>query len=164
MGLFSFVGKALKGISKVAGFIPGIGGTVSKITGTVGNLLDHKAPMSTTTAKLSAISRYGGGAGAQGVVYMRGNAPQGAAGALNQPQVLRASPVLPGGAVATASGPMGKASSPPRTYGGKRTSSKRRKSTTRTKRKGGTTKRRKGTRKLKFGSAAYRKKYLKHRR
>lgn len=160
MGLFSFVGKALKGISKVAGFIPGIGSTVSKITGTVGNLLDHKAPMSTTTAKLSAISRYGGGAGAQGVVYMRGNAPQGAAGALNQPQVLRASPVLPGGAVATASGPAPKTSAPPRSYGGKRSSTKRRKTTTK-KRRGGTT--RKKARKLKFGSAAYRKKYLGHR-
>jgi hypothetical protein len=40
VGLFSFVGKALKAVSKVASFVPGIGNTISKITGTVGNLLD----------------------------------------------------------------------------------------------------------------------------
>jgi len=44
MGLFSFVGKVLKGVSKVASFVPGIGSTISKVTGTVGNLADTRRP------------------------------------------------------------------------------------------------------------------------
>lgn len=161
MGLFSFVGKVLKGVSKVAGFIPGVGSTISKVTGTVGNLLDHKSPLSTTSTKLR-LAQLGQGAG---VVYMRGKANNLSAmnqAALADAQVLRASPVLPGGAYATASGPMPKSNTPPRTYGGKRTAKKsytRKKSRAKA-RKGGTRKR---TRKLKFGSAAYRKKYLGHR-
>lgn len=161
MGLFSAIGKVLKGVSKVAGFIPGVGSTISKVAGTIGNVLDHKAPMSTTSTKLR-LAQLGKGAG---VVYMRGKSSN--LTAMNQQaiadaQVLRASPVLPGGAYATASGPMPKASAPPRTYGGKRTAKKsytRKKSRAKA-RKGG---RKRTTRKLKFGSAAYRKKYLGHR-
>jgi len=72
--------------------------------------------------------------------------------------------VLPGGAVATASGPAPKTATPPRSYGGRSTTKKRKSYTTKKKR---TTRKKGGTRrtgkKLKFGSAAYRKKYLGHR-
>lgn len=35
-GIFGFLGSAIKGIGKVAGFIPGIGSTIEKVTGLVG--------------------------------------------------------------------------------------------------------------------------------
>lgn len=35
-GIFGFLGNAIKGIGKVAGFIPGIGSTIEKVTGLVG--------------------------------------------------------------------------------------------------------------------------------
>lgn len=156
MGLFSFVGKALKGISKVAGFIPGIGGTISKITGTVGNLLDHKQPMQSAVLKLKQSAAWGN----MGPVVLRGNATQAGAGALNTAQGMRSSPVLPGGAVATSSGPVSKMAAPPRTYSG-RSTTKRRKAKAKARKRPAA--RRSSRRKLKFGSKAYRQKYLKHR-
>jgi hypothetical protein len=154
VGLFSFVGKALKGISKVAGFIPGIGGTISKVTGAVGNLLDHKKPLSTTGNKLNmAVLK-------QGVSIMRGNSVQSTPstyGPSTSAAVLRMSPVLPGGAVATPSGPAPKTSSPAKSYRGS-SSTKRRKAKKKVAKRGAT--RRTTRRKLKFGSKAYRKKYL----
>lgn len=154
MGLFSFVGKALKAVSKVAGFIPGIGSTISKVTGTVGNLLDHKSPLATTGIKLATAYKYG-------TPILRGNTTQSAyTGGLQSAQELRSSPVLPGGAVATPSGPVAKSSSPAKHYS--RTGTKKRKKAT-TKRRAGGKKTKTKKRKLKFGSAAYRKKYLGHR-
>lgn len=74
--------------------------------------------------------------------------------------VLHASPVLPGGAVATSSGPKAPMVNPPASYGGGGGGgvTRRRKATTKKRRKAGT------KRKLKFGSPAWRKKYMGKRR
>lgn len=156
MGLFSFIGKALKGVAKVAGVIPGIGGTIKGIAGTVGNILDHKAPMGSVAKKAAAVIRLGPSA-------TRGNVTQGGYnGGLMTAPVLRSSPVMPGGAVATSSGMAPRTATPPATFGGSRgTTSKRRKRTTK-KAKRRTTTRRKT--RLKFGSKAWRAKYLKKSR
>lgn len=149
MGFFSFLGKALKGVSKVAGFIPGVGGTISKVTGIAGNLLDHKAPMASTQLKMRVFNP----------VILRGNDPAAGSGSLMTAQGMRSSPVLPGGAVATRSGPVSRKASPPRTFGGSGGSSRRKRATS-SRRKARKTGPRRTTRKLKFGSKAYRKKYL----
>jgi hypothetical protein len=152
MGFFSFLGKALKTVSKVAGFIPGVGGTISKVTGTVGNLLDHKAPMATTQLKMRVNNP----------VILRAADPAMGSGSLMTAAGMRSSPVLPGGAVATRSGPVARKANPPRTFGGSGGKSTRRRTSSR-KAKARKTGPRRTTRKLKFGSAAYRKKYLGHR-
>jgi len=157
VGLFSSIGKALKGIGKVAGFIPGVGGTISKIAGTVGGILDHKKPLNSAFEKARLASKRGG------VSVMRGNSPQAGYGSLLTAQGMRGSPVMPGGAVASTGGIRAiDSATPPRTYGGssgrKTSRPKARKAKARK-----TTKRRSSSRKLKFGSAAYRKKYLGHR-
>lgn len=164
MGLFSFVGKAIKGVAKVAtgalkiggalGLIPG-GGVVGKLAGT---LLGAKA--GNTYAQKLAL---------RDPRTMRGNATQAGRGAFSSihgyrpsPAVLRMSPVMPGGAVATSSGMVARTASPPATFGGRAGAGpkrRRKKAATRTR---STTKRR--GRKLKFGSPAWRKKYLKKRR
>lgn len=158
MGLFSFIGKALKGVAKVAGVIPGIGGTIKGIAGTVGNLLDHKAPMGSTAKKAVAVLRLG-------TLGARGNATQGGyAGGMPTAPVLRSSPVMPGGAVATRSGMAPRTASPPRAFGGSSGKSTKRRKPTSSKRsftKRSSTKRKS---RLKFGSPAWRKKYLKKRR
>lgn len=157
MGLFSSIGKALKGIGKVAGFIPGIGGTISKIAGTVGGVLDHKKPLSSAFEKARLASKRGG------VSVLRGNMPQAGAGSLLTAQGMRGSPVMPGGAVAGTNGISAANGTPPRTYGGK---SSGRKTTRKAKARPKARKaarRSSSKRKLKFGSAAYRKKYLGHR-
>lgn len=159
MGLFSFVGKAIKGVAKVAtgalkiggalGLIPG-GGVVGKLAGT---LLGAKA--GNTYAQKLAL---------RNPRTMRGNATQAGRGAMStihgyrpSPAVLRMSPVMPGGAIATSSGMAPRTASPPATFGGRRASAgpkrRRKKAATRS-----TTKRR--GRKLKFGSPAWRKRYL----
>lgn len=147
MGLFSFVGKALKGISKVAGFIPGVGGTVSKITGTIGGVLDHKKPMS---KPMPMVNR---------PALARGNAVQWGAGWTAQ--VLRSTPVMPGGAISTPSGIYASnGSAPPAAFGGTRAAPKKRRTVKRRKARAAPKRR---TRRLKFGSAAWRKKYMKKR-
>lgn len=158
MGLFSFVGKVLKGVSKVASFIPGIGGTVSKVTGAVGNLLDHKQPMATAALKSQTIAR-AGPTSSMGTTPWGGVNIYGGKG-VTTPAVLRASPVLPGGAVATSSGTAPRMSNPPATLRS-RSAPKRRKAAA--KKRKSSTKRRSTRKRLKFGSAAYRKKYLGHR-
>lgn len=166
MGLFSAIGKVLKGVSKVAGIIPGIGGTVKGITGAVGNLLDHKSPMSTTSAKLTQLSGRStvpvlrGKTGSYDAIAARNRAALGLP-PLSVATLQQQSHVLPGGAIATSSGAR---SAAPTKRGG--TSSRKRSSSYSRKRSRAKVKRggkRKGTRKLKFGSAAYRKKYLGHR-
>jgi len=158
VGLFSFIGKAIKTVGKVAGFIPGIGNTTQKVTGVVGDVLGAKQQMSTTALKVSKAVRYG-------VPVLRGQGTGGYTGGIMSAQDLRSSPVMPGGAVATRSGMAGKSGSPPRSYGG--SGGKKKKARKTTKRRSSTkrrmTKRRTTKRKLKFGSAAYRKKYLGHR-
>jgi len=166
MGLFSFIGKALKGVSKVAGFIPGIGGTISKITGGIGGLLDHKRPMSNP--------RLGNPMAARGKVV---------SSRLWTATKIRASPVMPGGAIATTRGIMTASSAaPPESFGARfsRTVARRARSAdpygdeVRAQRKYGRKRRaktrvsksvkRKGAgRRLKFGSPAWRKKYMKRR-
>lgn len=164
MGLFSFIGKALKGVSKVAGVIPGIGGTISKISGFAGGLLDHKKPMNKPMMRDPRLAR--------------GNMTQMGAGVGFTPQVLRATPILPGGAISTPSGiraSMGH--TPPMSYGGgsrrrggglralgvaagQGRRKRRRKSAARASGR----KRSASGRRLKFGSAAWRARYMKRRR
>ena len=174
MGLFGFLGKAVKGVAKgigkvakigvgVAKFgltsgllpIPG-GGLVGKVAGT---LLQAKRPMSTTSQKFPlpiSVLR-----GKSGPTLSR------AAGALitrmSTPRLQSASPVLPGGAIATRSGPVAQNAIPPLSFSGgaQRTTKRRRKKSSR---KRSTTRRKGGKRKLKFGSPAWRKKYLGHGR
>jgi len=73
------------------------------------------------------------------------------------------SPVMPGGGVATPSGVVGQMDNPPRSYAHR--SSRRTKRRSSSSSRSHSTKRRsrKKGRKLKFGSPAYRKKYLGHR-
>jgi hypothetical protein len=165
--LFSFVGKALKTVSKVAGFVPGIGGTISKIAKVGGNLLDHKRPMAKPMLTQPQVAR--------------GNVTQMGYG--YTPQVLRATPVLPGGAVSTPSGirPADGKPTPHRFTAAERAQrraankvyaremrsqgpmpGRRKKRTAATKRRS-TTRRKSSGRKLKFGSPAWRKKYMKRR-
>jgi hypothetical protein len=166
VGLFSFVGKAIKGVGKLVGTAAKIAGGLGIIPGggLIGKaaniLLASKNPMSTTGTKLQLRSP----------TFMRGNVTQGGyGGAARQTfgvrppaAILRASPVMPGGAFATPSGMAPRSAAPPAAYSGAGGApKKRRKKTTRS-----TTKRRtrsKG-RKLKFGSPAWRKKYLGKRR
>jgi len=80
-------------------------------------------------------------------------------GGRNVMRQLKATPVMPGGAVSTPSGMVAPMVTPPSDYGGRRSPGgvrprRKRKATT-------TTRRRK--RKLKFGSPAWRKKYAKKR-
>jgi hypothetical protein len=152
MGLFSFIGKALKGVSKVAGFIPGIGGTISKITGSVGGLLDHKQPM--------ARPRLSSPMAARGKMVSRGQ--------LFTATDLRASPVMPGGAIATTRGMVTQSgAAPPLMFSGASAAhakvTKRRRVAAPKRRKRATVTRRRATRKLKFGSKAWRAKYMKKR-
>lgn len=174
MGLFGFLGKAVKGIGKAVGGavklgvgvakfgltsgllpIPG-GGLAGRIAGT---LLQAKRPMSTTAQKFPLpINVMRGKSGptlsrAAGAILTR----------MSTPRVQSASPVLPGGAIATRSGPVPQQAIPPLTYsgGGGGTSKRRRKSSSR---KRTSRKRGRGRRKLKFGSPAWRKKYLGHGR
>jgi len=80
--------------------------------------------------------------------------------------VLKASPVMPGGGVATPGGVMPPMVNPPANYGGRRSSSSTRKRKPKKRlaaRKRSSSSRKRKGRKLKFGSPAYRKKYLGHR-
>lgn len=161
MGLFSSIGKALKGISKVAGFIPGVGGTISKVTGLVGGVLDHKKPLSTSALKGSSAARLGIARTRGTVAYQNtANANRAALGlpVLYTASALRESPVMPGGAVATASGMAAQPNgAPPKAFG-------RRSAPTRKKRTSGTRSFQKRSApkrktKLKFGSKAWQAKY-----
>ena len=182
MGLFGFVGKAIKGIGKVVGGAVKVAAGAAKVAGGLGIipgggligkaaniLLSQKQPMSTSGTKIQI--------GAPAV--LRGNVTQGGYGGkpaemygrrFVTPAVLRSSPVMPGGAVATRAGIAPRSAAiPPLQFGGtgspvkraKRKAAKRtaRKTTRRTKRKSA----RRSARKLKFGSRAYRQKYLGHK-
>lgn len=168
MGLFSFVGKALGGIVKTAvGFIPGPAGSIARAG--LG-LLSHKGgPGTSSSSKLHILGRYPPN-------IARGNVTQGGYGGglvlpgiagstrriMPSPAVLRLSPVLPGGAVATKNGPAPRTSSPPTSYAGSaRGTGKRKRSR---KRSSAKSSRKRSSRKLKFGSPAWRKKYMKKSR
>jgi hypothetical protein len=173
MGLFGFIGKAVKGVAKgigkvakigvgVAKFgltsgllpIPG-GGLVGKVAGT---LLQAKRPMSTTAQKFPIP-----------ISVLRGKTPSTAMRRAGQillastPRMQQASPVLPGGAIATRSGPVAASGAPPLNFSGS-TPAKRKRKKRSSSRKRSSAKRSGRKRRLKFGSPAWRKKYLGHGR
>jgi len=92
----------------IGSFIPGVGGTISKVTGAIGGVLDHKKPLSTTSMK-AGVTKLLGPAKTRGTIAYQNiaNANRASLGLpilMTAPQ-LRESPVLPGGAVATRSTP-----------------------------------------------------------
>lgn len=128
MGLFSFVGKAIKGIGKVAGTALKVAGAAGKLgipipgaglAGKLAQLVAAKRPMTAPAQMIPPILQ-GSRKKLTDVAAWDGqwSAP-----------VLRASPVMPGGAVATASGMAPAQAVPPRAFGGTRrgTSAGRRK-------------------------------------
>lgn len=162
MGLFSFVGKALGSVAKIGlGLIPG-GGIAKTALGLAGQLLQHKSagPMKSTPLKYGVATAYGVPTlRAQPRPVLRNPMIQ------STPAVLRASPVMPGGGIATSQGIMAPGGGlPPASYGGRsggpkrkrRSSSSRRSSRARSGKKS-----RASGKRLKFGSPAWRKKYMK---
>lgn len=163
MGFFSFIGKALGTVAKVAtSVIPG-GSVVKSLAGIAGHLLQHKAPMSTTPQKISIASLHGANILRARPSYIPHTVPI-------SPQVLRQSPVMPGGSWATPQGIMAPGGGlPPASYGslrgntGRRKKKRRSSSSRKSSRARTGSKRRGGGRRLKFGSPAWRKKYMKRR-
>ena len=170
MGLFGSIGRALggavKGIGKVAGFalksglvpLP-FGGTAGKL---VGALLHSKAPMGHTQLKLSIPPLVARGKTLRPVVKI---------GSTSTPTLtaLRKSPVMPGGAIATRTGVASRpltGAAPLGTISGGGTKRRRKRAGASTRRKSRRSSGRKRTRsrRLKFGSPAWRKKYLGHGR
>lgn len=156
MGLFSFIGKAAKAVGGL------IGGPVGAVLKGGGSLLDHKSG-NVSGAKTQILGRV-----TQPIA--RGKAPTpssfparpGGVATVVHPQVFSSTPVMPGGAIATRGGVVPAASAtPPMQYSGSggggprrtRTSRKAKRSTGRRKTSSG--------RKLKFGSPAWRAKYMK---
>lgn len=171
MGFFSFIGKAIGGIAKTAlGIVPG-GSVVKGVLGVAANLLHAKQPMSTPGIKYGVASGYGTPTlraqprVPQISIYKKPNS----IGYSPPPSILRASPVMPGGAIATSQGIMAPGGGlPPATYGGRKSSTGKRKrrssSSRRSSRARSGRKRSTARRKLKFGSPAWRKKYMRKRR
>jgi len=163
VGFFSFIGHALGSVAKLAtSVIPG-GSVVKSIAGIAGHLLQHKGPMSTTPQKISIASVHGSNILRARPSWIPHTVPM-------TPQVLRQSPVMPGGAWSSPAGIMAPGGGlPPVSYGSSRASTgrrkkKRRSSSSRKSSRARTgSKRRGGGRKLKFGSPAWRKKYMKRR-
>lgn len=175
MGFFSFIGKAIGSVAKVAVGAAKIaaplalggplGAVGSQLLGKVGggllrSVIHSKAPMSSTPLKINILGSN------RSIPILRAKP----GGALSTPRIAAASPVMPGGAIATAQGIMAPGGGlPPSTYGGRRTGGKKRKrrssSSRRSSRARSSGKRRSGRkgRKLKFGSPAFRRKYLGHR-
>jgi hypothetical protein len=182
MGLFSFVGKAVGGLAHVVGGVAKLGvgalrsgllpiplgGTAGKL---LGGLLHAKAPLGHSQLKLSIPP-----------LVLRGKTLRPSVtigtshGAVTRPTItaLRKSPVMPGGSIATPRGvqprPLGlqsgarslTASGKPKKRRRRRASSSSR-SSYRTSR-GRSKRRTTHKRRLKFGSPAWRKKYLGHGR
>jgi hypothetical protein len=163
VGFFSFIGKAIGAVAKVAtSVIPG-GGVVRTVAGIAGHLLQHKAPMQSTPQKLNIASVFGTNILRARPRYIPSTVPI-------SPPVLRQSPVMPGGAYATPQGIMAPGGGlPPASYGslkgstGKRKKKRRSSSSRKSSRARIGSKRRSGGRRLKFGSPAWRKKYMKRR-
>jgi hypothetical protein len=178
MGLFGFLGKAVKGIGKAVGGVAKIGlslagsgllpipggGLLGKVAG---GLIAAKRPLSNPKMALAgtAISIlrgknpgaspvFGGGSlGARGLPVLRASTPR----------LQSNSPVLPGGAIATRAGPVSQAGTPPLNFSGSGTVKRKRRKRS-AKRSRASSRRRTRGRKLKFGSPAWRKKYLGHGR
>lgn len=143
MSIFKKIGKAIGKIAKGAlpvlklgvGFVPGVGSVASAVLNSKLGKLGSKAVR--VGERMNSTMR-----------------------------MMKQSPVLPGGAVATPSGAVASSGNPPAQYAGSggggghlRKRRKTRKRTTRTK----SYRRKSRGRKLKFGSAAYRRKFLGHR-
>jgi hypothetical protein len=168
MGFFSFIGKAVKGIAKVVGGVAkvaaplALGGPLGGVAGGIlGNLLHSKSPMSATPLKIRV-------AGGQSIPILRAKTPNPVIH--SSAAVLRQSPTMPGGSFASPAGIMAPGGGlPPATYGGRKATGggKKRKrrssSSARSSRARSGKKRKSGGRKLKFGSPAWRKKYMKRR-
>jgi hypothetical protein len=139
-----------------------LGAVAGKLGGSLlGSVLHSKSPMSSTPLKINILGTN------RSIPILR--AKNGTA-AVSTPRIAAASPVMPGGSVATPLGIMAPGGGvPPASYGGRATGKSKRKrrssSSRRSSRARSSSKRRRGSgkRKLKFGSAAYRKKYLGHR-
>ena len=167
MGLFGSIGKLFGGVVKTAlkvapSVIPG-GSVVKSLAGTALGLLHHKTPMSSTPIKIQM-------AGRAPIPILRGQSPPLYRAPTSSPAVLRASPVMPGGGIATSQGIMAPGGGlPPASFGGSRSGSgsrkrkRRSKASSRSSRARGGSSRKKSGRKLKFGSPAWRKKYMKRR-
>lgn len=172
MGLFGSIGRALggaiKGVAKIgtfalkSGLVPlPFGGTAGRL---VSGLLHAKTPMGHASLKmrLPTLTLRAKSANMRPVV----------AGNMRVPTAtqLRRSPVMPGGAVATRGGVANRPAIAPLTLGGAISSGlggrtkrrKRRGTSTRSKSRSAYGRKRTTRRKLKFGSAAWRKKYLGH--
>ena len=174
MGLFSFIGKVA---GAALGFVPG-GGIIKQAAGIAGHLLHAKSrPMSTTGLKYGVATAYSTPTlraqptYSQNLAYTQAALARASQGGFRVPaSTLRASPVMPGGGVATSQGIMAPGGgAPPNQFGGSRRSSggrkrKRKSSAARSSSRARSgSKRRKGGRRLKFGSPAWRKKYMKRR-
>lgn len=175
--IFKGVGKVFGGVAKLgvgalrSGLIPlPLGGTAGRL---IGGLLHAKSPMGHSALKLrigQPLILRGKSATARVTVHT----PNGIR-TVPTLTALRRSPVMPGGAVATRSGVASRPMSGPGLRGGSLTASgkpkrKRRRrasGTSRTSSRGSYSSSRKSGRKkrrLKFGSPAWRKKYLGHGR
>jgi hypothetical protein len=157
VGLFSSIGKALKSVGKIAGFIPGVGGIIGKAAQLAGGLLDSGG----SNAKRRILAQTG---------PMRGRGksiPGYAVQLLSTARATRLSPVMPGGAISTPRGMMTQSGgSVPATYGGMSSAM----APVRRRRKKAAPKKRVAVRRavrrksrLKFGSPAWRKKFMKRR-
>lgn len=152
MGLFGFIGKALGTVAK-AGIGFATGGPAGAAAAVLPGILGHKSAGSTLAQKL-LLARQQGAPALRARNPTPSFNPQQQLGRILGPSaaILRASPVMPGGAVATSSGLVNQPSAIPKILRG---AGKRRRTRAPTR-----TRKRSGKRRLKFGSAAYRKKYL----
>jgi hypothetical protein len=169
VGLFGSIGKFFGGVVKTAlkvapSVIPG-GSVVKGLAGTALGLLHHKTPMSSSPIKIQMAGRLP-------IPILRGQSPtySQVGNQTQTPAVLRASPVMPGGGIATSQGIMAPGGGmPPASYGGSKAGlgqrRRKRKSqpSSRSSRGRNGRSRRKSGRRLKFGSPAWRKKYM-HKR
>lgn len=180
MGFFSFIGKAIGGVAKAAlgigsKVLPGPLGSVAKVAHSILSVKHGATPKMAPSGGFTPGIQTGR---SRAGVYvppglpsiLRGHRPNVRPISMSGgwgPQALRSSPVLPGGAIATPSGPTPPtAAPPPMSFGGRASGGpqrRRRKSSKSSTRRAGSRKKNTG-RKLKFGSPAWRKKYMKRRR
>lgn len=164
--IFKGIGKVVGGVAKIgvgalrSGLIPlPLGGVAGGILGRA--LLHSKAPMGTSALKLQIPPLTVRGKTLRPVVKI---------GSTSVPTLtaLRRSPVMPGGAIATRTGvasrPLTAAAPLGTTGGGTKRRRKKTGASTRRRSRSSSGKKRSRSRRLKFGSPAYRKKYLGHGR
>ena len=120
MGFFSFIGKAVKSVAHVVGSVAkvaaplALGGPLGAVAGKLGgsllgSVLHSKSPMSSTPLKINILGSN------RSIPILRAK-PGGAV--VSTPRIAAASPVMPGGSVATPAGIMAPGGGlPPTTYG-----------------------------------------------